>query len=187
MNIKKIISSIALFMFSGSLLFAADIDTKPQTRPTFRKVNKEIPQIDEKVEKDKNSFFYLNGQALLFLPPENLVLPEAGIGYRYRNGFHGFDANMSIDPIMSFNIGIPIAITSASYLGYFNSKNNTSTYYGLGLSSSLPMPFFVSPDLILGRQFDKKFIQLKVHFLQTYESKYSSFTPSPSLSVGFGF
>ncbi len=195
MNIKKIMSFIALAMVSSTFVFANINDENPS-----EKFTKELPNtinqeknssiIEEKTKnlpieenKKKNSFAYLNLQTIYYLP-------EIGFGYRHKATTIGYDLNFALDPILTTAMSLPIGTINASLLNYFNSKNNSNYYIGIGVMGSFPLAV-AAPHLCFGKQFEKSFVQLKVHFPTYYIENGKPYgpllIPIPSLSIGFGF
>jgi hypothetical protein len=86
--------------------------------------------------------------------------PLIGVGGRYQNGHHGFDGSLQVSTLLFINT----AKASANYLYYFYPNLDSQWYIGAGLSWMKvivltvrePKPGFVSPQLVVGKQYMNK-------------------------------
>ncbi|HEU63822.1 MAG: hypothetical protein KR126chlam4_00004 [Candidatus Anoxychlamydiales bacterium] len=195
MNTKKIISFITLLLISSTILFADVEDQTSLDNSTFDNLQNEAQENDASITNDlpkieklpdikntkKNKFIYLNLQTIF-------ILPEIGLGFRHKINSHGYDLNFAIDPLVTNAAKFPIGTIGASYIKYFSSNY----YFGLGLTSVFPFIFMNSPNVSFGKQFEKSFVQLKIHYglldaLNPITFSTDKWLFFPSLSVGFAF
>lgn len=138
------------------------------------------------------------GYVSLGLGPFPLPMPLFGIGGRYQNGHHGFDGSIQF---ISFGRSFTLTKENLDYLYYFK-PNLASQFYvggGVGITefwSEGHMRAFLSPQVILGKQFtnktgDVRYFQAQIDpvFLdlnKAYKKGRSSVGAYPAVVLSYG-